>query len=145
MGCSMWAFLSFMISCSLLRLMSIELVMPSKLLIFCHPILFLLSVFPSIRVFSNEPALCIRWPMCWRTSLLPMIIQGWFSLGLNTLISLPPKELSNIFMRTTNSKVLVRQFSAYFMVQLSHPYMTTGKNVALTRWTFVGKKKVSMF
>ena len=98
------ASLSFMISCSLLRLMSIEFVMPSRHLILCHPILFLLSVFPSIRVSSNEPALCIRGPKCWRTSVLPMIIQGWFSLGLNTLISLPPKELSNIFFRTTIQK-----------------------------------------
>ena len=92
---------------NLLKLMSIESVMPSNHLILCHPLLFLPSVFPSIRVFSNEPALHIRWPKYWSFSFsisTPMNIQGWFSLGLTGLISLQSKGLSRVFSNTTVQK-----------------------------------------
>ena len=94
--------LSFTISPSLLKLMSIKSVMPSNHLILCHPLLLLPSIFPSIRVFSNESALRIRWPKYWTSaSVLPMNIQGWFPLGLTYLISLQSKGLSRIFYSTT--------------------------------------------
>ena len=88
---------------SFLRLMSIESVMPSNHLILCHPLLLLPSVFPNIRVFSNESALCIRWPKYW-SSILPMNIQDWFPLGLTGLISLQSKGLSRVFSNTTVQK-----------------------------------------
>ena len=94
------AFLSFTVSQSLLKLMSIELVMPSHHFNLCHPLLLLPSVFPSIRVFSNESAFRIRWPKCWSlssASVLPVNIQGWFPLGLTGLISLQSKGLSRVF------------------------------------------------
>ena len=94
------AFLSFTVSQSLLKLMSIELVMPSHHFNLCHPLLLLPSIFPSIRVFSNESAFRIRWPKCWSlssASVLPMNIQGWFPLGLTGLISLQSKRLSRVF------------------------------------------------
>ena len=96
------ASLSFTISQSLLKLMSIEWVMPSNHLIFCHPLLLLPSIFPSIRVFSNASALHIRWPKYWSSaSVLPMNIQGWFPLGLTGLISLLSKGLSRVLSSTT--------------------------------------------
>ena len=101
------AFLSFTISRSLLKLMSIELVMSFNHLIFCHPLLLLPSVFPSIRVFSKDVTLCIRWPKYWSLSYsikLPMNIQNWFILWLNCLISLQSKGLSKIFSNTTVQK-----------------------------------------
>ena len=98
--------LSFIISQSLLKLMSIELVMPSNHLFLCHPLL-LPTIFPSIRVFPNELALHISWPKYWSlssASVLPMNIQGWFSLGLTSLISLQSKGLSRVFPNTTVGK-----------------------------------------
>ena len=121
---------SFAISRSLLRLMSIKLVMPSNHLILCHPLLFLPSVFPNIRVFSSESALRIRWPKYWSFSFsfslspsnensgLISFRIDWFDLQ-GTLKNLLKHHIS---------KALICQHLAFFMVQLSHPYMTTGKN-----------------
>ena len=116
----------------------------------CHPTVssvvttFLLmpSIFPSIRVFSNESALCIRWPSTETSasaSVLPMNIQGWFPLGLTGLISLQFKGLSSVFSNTTVQKhqFFWKKHSAFFIIQLSHPYMTTRKTRALTILTFV--------
>ena len=131
--------LSSGISQSLLKFMSIELVILSNHLILCRPLL-LPSVFPSIRVFSNESALPIRGPKYWSfsTSILPMNIQDWFPLGLMDWISLQSKGLKDL-LQHDSLKASILQRSAFFMVQLSHPYMTTGKTIALTMQTFVGK------
>ena len=122
--------------------MFIESVMPSNHLIHCRPLLPRPSVFPSIRVFSNESALGIRWLKYWSFSFnispsnehtgLISFRMDWLDLLAvqGTLKSLPPHH---------SSKASILQCSAFFMVQLSHPYMTTGKTIALTRWTFVGK------
>ena len=117
------ASLSFTISWSLLKLMSIESVMPSNHLILCPPLLLLPSVFPSIRIFSSESALCIRWPKYWNFSIiLPMNIQSWFPLRLTGFISLLSKGLSRVF-----SSIIVRRhqfFGAqlFFIVQLTSVY-----------------------
>ena len=127
------ALLSITNSQSLLKLMSNESVMPSNHLILCHTLL-LPSIFPSIRVFCNESALRIRWPKCWSFSF-SISTSNEYS-GLTSLISLQSKGLSRVFSNTS-SKPLVLWCSAFFIVQLSLPYMTTGKIIALTRWTFV--------
>ena len=114
--------------------------MPSSHLILCHPLLLLPSIFLSIRVLSNELVLWIRWPnigVSTSTSVLPMNIQDWFPLGWTGWISLQSKGLSTVFSNTTVQKH--KFFSSQLSVQLSHPYMTTGKTIALTRQTFVGK------
>ena len=135
--------LSFTNSGSLHRFVSIESLMPSNHLAFCHSLLLLPSIFPSIRVFANELALCIRWPKYWSSvsaSVLPMNIQGWFHLGLTGLISLHSKELSRGFSNTTVQKH--RFFGirlSIHMVQISYPFMTTGNSIALTIQTFVSK------
>ena len=132
------------ISQNLLKLMSM---MPSSHLILCHPLLFLLSIFPSIRDFSNEsffPSGSQSIGASASASVLPMNIQGWFPLGLTGLISLQSKGLKSI-LQCHNSKASVFQPSAFFMVQLSHLYMTTGKTIALTRLTFVGKVMSLLF
>ena len=114
------------------ELMSIESMMPSNYLILCHPLLLLPSVFPSIRVFSSELALHIRSPKLWSFSFSNsssnMNIHSWFSLELTDLISLLSKGLSRVF---SSSKVSILQLSAFFMVQLSHLYMSTGKIIAI--------------
>ena len=139
------ASLSFTISQSLLKFMSFESVMPSNHLILCHPLL-LPSVFPSIRIFSNESALhtlsqSVRpWVSA---SFLPVNIQGWFLLGLTGLISLLSKGLSRVQHHSLKASVLWH--SAFFMVQLSDLYMTIGKTIALTIWTFVGKMMSLLF
>ena len=133
---------------SLLKLMSIELVMPSNNLILCHPLLLPPSTFPSIRAFSNESVLCIRWPKIGAsasTSVLPMNIQDWFPLGWTGWISMQSKGRSRVFSSSTNSKASILRGSAFFIVQLLHPYMTTRKTIALTRWTFVGKVMSLLF
>ena len=110
-------------------------------LILCHPLLLLPSVFPSIRVFSNESALHIRWPKYWRFSfslVLQMNIQGWFPFGLTGSISKVQGALKSL-LQHCNSKTSFFRHLTYFRVQLSHPYMTTGKTIALTIQTFVGK------
>ena len=120
---------------SLLKLMSIELVMPLNHLILCHPLLLLPSVFPSIRVFSNESFFTSGGQSIGASasaSILPMNIQDWFPLGLTGWISLLSKGLSSL-LQHRSLKASILQCSASFMVQLSHPYMTTGKTIALTR------------
>ena len=125
------ASLSITNSWSLLRLMSIESVMSSNHLILCHPLLFPPSIFPSIRVFSNESALCIRWPKYWSFSF--SIIP---SKEIPRLISLRMDWLDLLAVQGTlqhhSSKASILWCSAFFTVQLSHPYMTTGKTIALT-------------
>ena len=131
------ASLSFTTSQSLLKLMSIELVMPSNHLILCCPLLLLPSIFPSIRVFFSESVLHFRWAKYWSFSISPSneysgLISfriDWFDVQ-GTLKSL---------LQHHSSKASVLWHSAFFMVQLSHPYMTTGKTIALTVWTFVRK------
>ena len=104
------------------------------------------SIFPSIRVFSNESVLCIRWPGYWSfSSVLPMNIQGWFPLGWTGLISLQSKGLSRVLLQHHSSKASILQSSSFFRVHLSHTYMTTGKTIALTRQTFVGKVMSLLF
>ena len=133
------ASLSIINSWSLLKLMSLESVMPSNHLILCHPVLLLPSIFPSFRVFSNESALLIRWPKNWSFSFSNSSsnIQGWFTLGVTDLISLIQGTLKSL--QHHNSKTTIPQCSAFFNVQLSHPYMTTRKTIPLTRQTFVRK------
>ena len=129
------ASLSFTISQSLLKLMSIELVMPFNQLVLCGPLLLPPSIFPSIRVFSNESAVCIRWPKHWSFSfsispsseysgLIPLRID-WFDL-------LAVQGTLKSLLQHHSSKASILQCSAFYMVQLSHPYMTTGKTIALT-------------
>ena len=127
---------------SSLRLTPIQSVMPSSRLILCRPLLLLPSVFPSIRGFSNESVLRITWPsigVSASASVLPMNIQDWFPLGLTDWISLLSKGLSKSLLQHHSSKASILWCSAFFMVQFSHPYMTTGNTIAWTRQTFVGK------
>ena len=132
---------------NLLRLMSIELMMPSNHLILCHPLL-LSSIFPSMRFFSNESVLCISWPKYWsfRFSISPSNeYSGLISLKMDWLDLLMVQGTLKSLLPHHSSKVSVLHRSAFFMVQLSHPYMTTGKTIALTRWTFVGKVMSLLF
>ena len=135
------ASLSITNSQSLLKLVSIEWVMPSNNLILCRPLLLPPSIFPSIRVFSNESLICIRWPKYWSfnfsispsndySGLISFRID-WFDLAIQGTL----KGL----LQQHSSKASILQHSAFFIVQLSHPYMTIGKTIALTRRTFVGK------
>ena len=146
---SVWLFatlcqasLSITNSQSLLKLMSIESLMPSNHLIVCHPLLLPPSIFPSMRVFSNESVLHIRWPKYWSfnfsinpsneySGLIPIRID-WFDL-------LAVHETLKSLLQHHSSKASILWHSAFIMVKLSHPYMTTGKTIALTRQTFVGK------
>ena len=140
--------LSFTISQSFLKLMSIELVMPSNYLILCCPFLLLLSIFPSIRVFSNETALHIRWIKYWKFSFsispsneysgLISFRIGWFDL-------LKIQGTLRSLLQYHSSKVSILQHSTHFMVQLSYSYMTTGKTIALAIWTFVVKVMSLLF
>ena len=132
------ASLSFTISLSLLKLMSIESVIPSNHLILCRFHLLLPSVIPSIRVLSRlfESG---GQSIGASALVLPMNIQDWFPLGWTGLISLLSRGLSRLFSNTTVQKHQFFSTQPFFIVQLSHPYMTTGKTIALTRWTFVGK------
>jgi len=142
------ASLSFIISRSLLNLMSIESMITSNHLILCHPLLLLPSIFPSIRVFSNELALHIRWPKYWNFSLsispsneysgLISFRIGWFELLA------APGTLKSL-LQYYSSKASILWCSVFFVVQFSHPYMTSGKAIALTKWTFIGKGNVSAF
>ena len=122
--------------------------MPSNHLILCRPLLLLPSTFPSIRVFSNESVLSIRWPKYWSFSFsispsneysgLISFRRDWFSL-------LAVEWQSKSHLQHHSSKASILRHSAFFTVQLSHPYMTTGKTIALTRWTFVGKVMSLLF
>ena len=129
-------------SWSLLKLMSIESVMPSHHLILCLSLLFLLSIFHSIRVFSNESVLHIRWPKHWSFSFCinpPNEYPGLISFRMDWCDLLAVQGTLKSLLQHHSSKASSLWYSAFFMVQLSHPYMTTGKTIALTRQTFVGK------
>ena len=135
------ASLFFTISRSLLKLTSTESVMPSNHLILCHPLL-LPSIFPSIRVFSIESALCITWPKDWSFSfnISPSSeYSGLISFRIDWFDLLPVQGTLKSLLQHHSSKASILQCSAFFMIQLSHPYMTTGKTIALTRQTFVSK------
>ena len=136
------ASLSIVNSKSLLKFMSIESVMPSNHLILCHPLLLLPSDFLSIRVFSNESALHIRWPKDWRFNfnISPSNeYSGMISFRMDWLDLLAVQGTLKSLLHHHISKASILWCSAFFIVQLSHPYMTTGKTIALTRWTFVGQ------
>ena len=136
------ASLSITNSRNLLKLMSIESVMPSNHLILCRPLLLLPSIFPSTRVFSNESVLHIRWPEYWRLSfsISPFNeYSGLISFRMDWLDLLTVQGTLKSLLQHHSSKASVLQRSAFFIVQLSHPYMTAGKTTALTRRTFVGK------
>ena len=142
MDCSMPGFLYNTNSHSLLKLMPIELVMPSNHLIFCHPLFLLPSVFPSIRVFSNESVLHIRWPKYWSFSfsICPSSEYSWLiSFRMDWLDLLAVQGTLKSLLQHHNSKASPLRCSAFLMVQISHPYMTTGKTIALTRQTLVSK------
>ena len=140
------ASLSIINSWSLLKLMLIESVMPSNHLILCHPLLLPPSLFPSIRVFSNESVLCIRWPKYWSFSInLSNEYSGLISFRMDWLDFLAVQGTLLSLLRHHSSKALILRHSAFFIVQLSHPYVTTGKIIALTRWTFVGKVMSLLF
>ena len=142
------ASLPFTISWSLPKLTSIESMMPSNNLILCHPLLFLPSIFPSIRVFSSESAFCNRWPKYWSFSfsispsneysqLISFMIDRFDLLGV--------QETLKSLLQHHSSKAPILRHSAFFMVQLSHPYMATRKTIALTIQTFVGKVMSLLF
>ena len=125
---------------SLLKLMSIESVMPSNHLILCRPLLLLPPIPPSIRVFANKSALCIRWPQYSSFSISPSNeYSGFISFRLDWLYLLAVQGTLKRLLQHHNLKASVLQSSVSFMIQLSHPYMITGKPIALTIWTFVGK------
>ena len=122
--------------------MPIESVMPSNHFILCHPLLLLPTIFPNIRVFSNESALCIRWPKYWSFSfnITPSNEHpGLISFRMDWLDLLAVQGTLKSLLQHHSSKASILRHSAFFIVQLSHPYMTTGKTLALTRQTFVGK------
>ena len=142
------AFLSITNSQSLLKFVSIELMMPSNHLILCRPLLLLPSILPSIRVFSNESVLRIRWPKCWSFSFSISPSNEYsrlVSFRTDWLDLLAVHGTLKSLLQHHSSKALILQHSAFFIVQLSHSYMTTRKTVALTRWTFVGKVMSLLF
>ena len=127
---------------SLLKLTSIDSVMPSNHLVLCCPFLLLPSVFPSIKVFSNEPVLCIRWLKYWSFSysISPSKeYSGLISFRIDWLDLLAVQGTLKSLLQHHSSKASILWHSAFFIVQLSHPYMSTGKTIALTRQTFVSK------
>ena len=131
---------------SLLKLMSIVSVMPSNHLIFCHPLLLPPSIFSSIRVFSNESALCIRWPKYWSSSFnISPSNEHPGLISLDWLDLLAVQGTLKSLLQHHSSKASILRCSAFFIVQLSHPHMTTGKTIALTRLTFVGKVMSLLF
>ena len=142
------ASLSITNSRSLLKLMSFELVMPSNHLILCHSLLLPPSIFLSIRVFSNESVLRIRWPKYWSFSLNispSNEYSGLIFFRMNWLDLLAVPGTLKIFLHHHSSKASILWCSAFYIVQFSHPYMTNGKTTALTRWTFVGKVMPLLF
>ena len=142
------ASLSITNSWSLLKLMSIESVMPSNHLILSHPLLLLPSIFPSIRVFSNESVLHIRWPkyQSFNFNISPSSeYSGLISFRMDWLDLLAVQGTLQSLLQHHSSKTSILQHSVFFIVQLSHPYMTTGKTIALTKWTFVGKVTSLLF
>ena len=122
--------------------------MPSNHLIFCHPLLLLPSIFPSIRVFSNESVLRIRWSKYWSFSFSISPSSGYSGLTsfrIDWLDRLAVQGTLRSLLQHHSSKTSILRSSGFFRVQLSHPYMTTGKTIALTRWTFVGKVRSLLF
>ena len=122
--------------------MPIESVMPSNYLVICRPLLLLPSIFPSSKVFSNELVLYIRWPKCWSFSfnISPSNeYSGLISFRMDWLDLLAVQGTHKSLLQHHSSKASILQHSAFFTAQLSHPHMTTGKTIALTKWTFVGK------
>ena len=133
---------------SLLKLMSIESVMQSNRLILCRPLLLLPSIFPIIRVFPNESVLRIRWPKYWSFNfgISPSNeYSALFSFRIDWLDLLEVQGTLKSLLQHHSSKASILRCSAFFIVQLSHPYMTTGKTIALTRWNFVGKVMSLLF
>ena len=109
-------------------------------LVLCHPLLLLPSIFPSVRVFSSESAFSIRWPKYWSCCISPSNeYSGLISFRIDRFDLLAVQRTLKSLLQHHSSKASILQHLAFFMVQLSHPYMTTGKTIALTRWTFVGK------
>ena len=142
------ASLSITSSWSLLKPMSIESVMPSNHLSLCHPLLLLPSIFPSIQIFSRESVLHIRWPKYWSFSfsISPSSdYSGLISFRIDLLDLFAVEGTLRSLLQHHSSKASILQCSAFFIVQLSHPYMTTGKTIGLTRWTFVGKVMSVLF
>ena len=142
------ASLSITNSRSLLKLMSLESVMPSNHLIPCRPLLLLPSIFPSIRIFSNESVLHVRWPKYWNFTfnISPSNeYSGLISFRMEWLDLLAVQLTLKSLLQHHSSKASILWYLAFFIVQLSHPYMTTGKTTALTRWTFVGKIMCLLF
>ena len=140
--------LSITNSQSLLKLMSIESMMPSNHLILCHPLLLLSSIFPSIRVFSNESVLCIRWPKYWnfRFNISPSNEHsGLISFRMDWLNLLAVQGTLKSLLQHHSSKASILRHSAFCIVQLSHPYVTIGKTIALTRRTFAGEVMSLLF
>ena len=136
------ASLSITISRSSLRLTSIESVMPSSHPIVCRPVLLLPPILPRIRVFSNESTLRMRWPKYWRFSfsIIPFKeIPGLIYFRMDWLDLLAVKGTLKNLLQSQSSNATILRCSAFSIIQLLHPYMTTGKTIALTRWTFVGK------
>ena len=122
--------------------------MPSNYLILCHPLLLLPSIFPSIGFFSNESVLHIRWPKCWSFSFSISPSDKYsvlISFRIDWLDLLTVQGTLKSLLQHHSLKASILQHSAFFIVQLSHPYMTTGKTIALTRWTFAGKVKSLLF
>ena len=139
--------LSFAISWSLRRLMSVELIMPSNHLILCCPLLLLPSIFPSITVFSTESVLHIRWPKYWSFSFSISLSNEYLGLifRMDWLDLLTVQGTLKSLLQHHSSKASILQCSAFFIVQLSHSYMTAGKTIALTKQTFVGKAMCLIF
>ena len=128
--------------------MSIKSVMSSNDLILCHPLLLLCSIFPSIRVFSNESVLCIRWPEYWCFSFSissSSEYSGLISFRMDWYDLLAVQRTLKSLLQCHSSKASILQYPAFFMVQFSHPYLTTGKTIALTIWTFVSKVMSLLF
>jgi len=124
------------------------LVMSSNHLVLCCPLLLLPSIFPSIRVFSNESVLCIRWPKYWSFSFSissPSEYSGLISFRIGWFDLLAVQGTLKGLLQHHSSKASIFRHSAFFIVQLSHPYMSTGKTIALNRWTFVGKVMSLLF
>ena len=142
------ASLSIISAQSLLKLMSIKSVMLSNHLILCRPILLPPSIFPNNRVFSNESVLCIRWPKYWSFSFSISLSNEYselISFRIDCLDLLAVQGTLKSLLQHHSSKASIVWWSAFFIVQLSHPYMTTGKTIALTRWTFVDKVMSLLF
>ena len=148
MDCNMPGFPVHHNSCSLLKFMSIESVMPANHLILCRPLLLPSSILPSINVFSNELVLRIRWPKYWTFSFSISTVSeysGLISFRMDQLDLLAGQGTLKSLIQHHSSKASILLDSAFFIFQLSHPYMTRGKTIALIRWNFVGKVMSLLF